>query len=62
MTTVVLAGESLLRTWSVHLLVPCLLLQVRNAASLCYTALLVRVLGFRNAAGKVSRGWLLRPC
>ena len=27
--------------------------QVRNAASLCYTALLVRVLGFRNAAGKV---------
>lgn len=30
-------------------------LQVRNAASLCYTALLVRVLGFRNAAGKVRR-------
>ena len=28
--------------------------QVRNAASLAYTALLVRMLGFRNHAGKVG--------
>ncbi len=27
--------------------------QVRNAASLCYTALLIRVLGFRNRGAKV---------
>jgi hypothetical protein len=30
--------------------------QVRNAASLCYTALLIRVLGFRNRGTKVRRG------
>ena len=37
-----------------------LLLQVRNAASLLFTALLVRVLGFRNHAGKVGcSSWAL---
>lgn len=33
---------------------PSLAPQVRNAASLLFTALLVRVLGFRNHAGKVG--------
>lgn len=28
--------------------------EVRNAATLCYTALLVRILGFRNTASSVS--------
>ena len=37
-------------------LLGCATLQVRNAATLCYTALLVRVLGFRNHAGKVGAG------
>lgn len=30
--------------------------EVRNAATLCYTALLVRILGFRNTATKVGLG------
>ncbi len=28
--------------------------EVRNAATLCYTSLLVRMLGFRNTATRVS--------